>query len=48
MTKRDFFKCFYPAWHKAFTEKNIASSWSKAGLFPFNTSLVLNRLKLRN
>lgn len=48
MTKRDFFKCFYPAWHKAFTDKNIASSWSKTGLFPFNPSLVLSALKPRN
>jgi len=48
MSKRDFFKCFYPAWHKAFTEKNIASSWSKTGLFPFNPPLVLDKLKPRH
>jgi hypothetical protein len=35
MTKRDFFECFYPAWHKAFADQNIASSWSKTGLFPW-------------
>ena len=44
MTKRDFFKCFYPAWQKAFTDKNIASSWCKTGLFPFDPGLVLDKL----
>lgn len=48
MTKRDFFKCFYPAWHQAFTVKNIASSWSKTGLFPFNPALVLDKLRPRS
>jgi len=48
MTKRDFFKCFYPAWHKAFTEKNVASSWSKTGLIPFHPALVLEKLRPRN
>ena len=48
MTKRDFFKCFNPAWQKAFTNKNVASSWSKAGLFPFDPSVVLNQIKVRN
>jgi len=47
MTKRDFFKCCYPAWQKAFTDKNIASSWSKTGLFPFDPTLVFDKLKLR-
>jgi len=47
MTKRDFFKCFFPAWQKAFTDKNIASSWCKTGLFPFNPALVLDKLKPR-
>jgi hypothetical protein len=47
MTKRDFFRCFYPAWRQAFTEQNVSSSWSKTGLFPFNPALVLDRLKPR-
>jgi hypothetical protein len=47
MTKRDFFKCFYPAWHKAFTDENVASSWRKAGLFPFNPASVLEKLRSR-
>ena len=48
MTKQDFFKCFYPTWHKAFTDKNVTSSCSKTGLFPFNPAVVLNKLKPRN
>jgi hypothetical protein len=27
MTKRDFFRCFYPAWQEAFTAKTVSSSW---------------------
>jgi len=49
MTKQNFFKCFYPTWHKAFTDKNVTSSWSKTGLFHFNPALVLlNKLEPRN
>lgn len=48
LTKRDFFKNFYPAWHKAFTEKNVISSWCKSGLFPFNPALVVDKLRPRN
>jgi hypothetical protein len=48
MTKRDFFNCFYPAWRAAFTDKNIASSWSRAGLFPFDPATVLDKLKPSN
>jgi hypothetical protein len=47
MTKRDFFRCFYPAWQEAFTEQNVNSSWCKAGLFPFNPALVLDKVKPR-
>ena len=45
MTKRDFFRCFYPAWHQAFTRSNIASSWSKTGIIPWNPTTVLKKLK---
>ena len=48
MTKRDFFKCFYPAWHTAFVYDNIASSWSKTGLLPFNPALVVDKLRPPN
>lgn len=48
MTKRDFFKCFYPAWHTAFVYDNITSSWSKTGLLPFNPALVVDKLRPPN
>lgn len=47
MSKRDFFRCFYPAWQKAFTKQNVRSSWRKAGLFPFKPALVLDKLQPR-
>jgi hypothetical protein len=45
MSKQQFFKVFWPAWQKAFTEKNVAFSWSKTGLVPWNPEVVLNQLK---
>jgi hypothetical protein len=48
MTKRDFFRCLYPAWQEAFTAETVSSSWCKTGLFPFNPGLVLNKLRPRN
>lgn len=41
MSKRDFFAVFWPAFEKAFTQKNIASAWSKTGILPFNPEKVL-------
>jgi hypothetical protein len=48
MTKRDFFRCFYPAWQRAFTTKTVNSSRLKTGLFPFNPGLVLDKLRPRS
>jgi len=48
MSKRDFFRCFYPAWQQAFTEKNVVSSWHKTGLVPFDPPLVLDKLRPRH
>lgn len=42
ISKRTFWSVFRPAWHKAFSKKNIESAWRKTGLFPFNPQLVLN------
>jgi hypothetical protein len=41
MIKQDFFAIFWPAFERAFTEKNIASGWSKTGILPFDTQKVL-------
>ena len=40
-SKRDFFSIFWLAFKKAFTEKNIASAWSKTGIWPFKPQNVL-------
>jgi hypothetical protein len=42
LSKRDFFKNFYPAYDRAFTEENIKAGWQKTGLEPFNPQRVLN------
>jgi hypothetical protein len=42
MSKRGFFAIFWPAFEKAFTEKNIASAWSRTGILPFNPQKVLS------
>jgi hypothetical protein len=34
MSKRLFWKIFSPAWNKVFSSQNIASAWTKTGLFP--------------
>jgi hypothetical protein len=44
LQKKDFFRLFFSAWHQAFTKKNLASSWRKAGLFPFDPDVVLNQI----
>jgi hypothetical protein len=45
LQKKDFFGLFFPAWHEAFTEKNVVSSWRKAGLFPFDPNVVLSQVR---
>lgn len=42
ISKRDFFAIFWPAFEKTFTEKNIASAWSKTGILPFDPQKVLS------
>jgi hypothetical protein len=45
VTKRDFFKNFYSAFDKAFTEANISSGWLKTGIEPFDPDRVLKIFK---
>jgi len=45
ITKRDFFKSFYSAFDKAFTEANISSRWLKTGKEPFDPDQVLKIFK---
>jgi hypothetical protein len=41
ISKRDFFRNFYPAFDKTFTEANIRSGWHKTGIKPFDPEQVL-------
>jgi hypothetical protein len=43
ITKRDFFRLFFPAWIKALSSKNIISSWRTVRIYPFNPKIVLAR-----
>jgi len=45
VTKRDFFKNFYSAFDRAFTDANIKSGWLKTGIELFNPDLVLKVFK---
>jgi hypothetical protein len=42
VSKRDFFTIFYPAFDKAFTEKNIRSGWRKTGIEPWDPAQMLD------
>ena len=44
MSKRAFWSVFWPAWQRAFCQKNIASGFEKTGVFPYNPSLVLDKI----
>jgi DDE superfamily endonuclease len=44
ISKREFFSIFWPAFQRAFTLKNINSSWEKTGLHPFNPKKVLDQI----
>jgi hypothetical protein len=41
ISKRDFFRLFWSAYTKSFTEANINSGWQQTGLYPFNPHVVL-------
>ncbi|HEV7738417.1 MAG TPA: hypothetical protein VGO47_13725 [Chlamydiales bacterium] len=45
VTKRDFFRLFWPAFYKAFTDKNIKSAWLKTGISPLDRIRVLGVLQ---
>jgi hypothetical protein len=45
MTKRFFYPLFREAFRTAFTQKNILSAFEKPGIYPFNPSKVLDKLK---
>ncbi|CEL07079.1 hypothetical protein ASPCAL10244 [Aspergillus calidoustus] len=43
ITKRDFFRLFFPAWGRALTCENIISSWKTVGIHPFDPEIILKR-----
>jgi hypothetical protein len=43
ITKRDFFRLFWPSWNKALSASNIESAWKSVGLWPWNPEIVLTR-----
>lgn len=45
MSKRHFWCLFEPAFHRAFTRRNIESAWKKTGLHPLNPEVVLRQVR---
>jgi len=44
MSKRVFWRLFWPAWQQAFTLINIESAWKTTGFFPFHPPAVLDKI----
>ncbi len=45
VSKRDFFRLFWPAYKDSFNEHNILSAFSKTGIHPFNPNVILKTFK---
>ncbi|KAF4287008.1 hypothetical protein CNMCM8689_001357 [Aspergillus fumigatus] len=43
ITKRDFFRLFWPAWEQALSSRNILSSWKTVGISPLDPEIILQR-----
>jgi hypothetical protein len=43
LTKRDFFRLFWPTWEATFTTENILKAFRTTGLYPFNPDYVIHR-----
>lgn len=43
ITKRDFFRLFWPAWGATFTTENILKAFKTTGLYPFDPDYVIHR-----
>jgi hypothetical protein len=44
MTKHIFWSMFNSTWNTSFTEKNIVSAFAKTGIFPYNPSVILDKI----
>jgi hypothetical protein len=47
LSKRDFLPCFKAAWERSFTEANIKQAFEATGLYPFNPSVILEKMNVR-
>lgn len=45
ISKRDFFRLFWPAFNDAFTVKNVMSGWQRTGLIPLDRGAVMKIFK---
>jgi len=46
ISKRLFWKLFWPAWDAAVSESNIRSGFTKTGIYPYDPSIVLKSLAI--
>ena len=44
MFKRAFWNVFWPAWQRAFCQKNVVSGFEKTGVFLYNPSIILDKI----
>ena len=47
LSKRSFWRLFWPAWQNAFTLANITSAFAKTGIWPLNPSIVLSKITIQ-
>ena len=43
ITKRDFFRLFWPSWGRALLSENINSAWKSVGILPWDPEIILKR-----
>ena len=46
MSKRLFWKVFWPAWTQAFSVKNVTSGFQKTGIWPLNPPTILDKITI--
>ena len=46
MSKRLFWKVFWPAWNQAFSVQNITSAFRRTGVWPCNAAVVLDTITI--
>ena len=46
MSKRSFWKVFWPAWNQAFSIENITSAYTNTEMWPCNPTIILDKITL--